>query len=46
MESEPIKPQIGEIVHADRAALRDPAVARRCLDLLEARGVLVFPGSA
>jgi alpha-ketoglutarate-dependent taurine dioxygenase len=41
--SEPIQPHIGEIVHADRAALLDEAVARRCLDLLEARGVLVFP---
>jgi alpha-ketoglutarate-dependent taurine dioxygenase len=41
--SEPIKKHLGEIVHVDRADLTDQAVAKQCLDLLEKRGVLVFP---
>jgi alpha-ketoglutarate-dependent taurine dioxygenase len=40
---EPIKPHIGAVVHVDRAALLDEAVARRCLDALDKHGVLVFP---
>jgi alpha-ketoglutarate-dependent taurine dioxygenase len=43
MEHEPVTPHIGEVVRLDRGALRDPDVARRCLALLAARGVLVFP---
>jgi alpha-ketoglutarate-dependent taurine dioxygenase len=38
-----IKPRIGSIVRADRSALTDEAVVQRCLELLESRGVLVFP---
>ncbi|MBV8804050.1 MAG: TauD/TfdA family dioxygenase [Sinobacteraceae bacterium] len=38
-----IKPNIGAVVHADREALRDEMFARRCLQLLDERGVLVFP---
>lgn len=40
---ENVKPNIGSIVHIERSALLDDAVAQQCLDLLEARGVLVFP---
>lgn len=43
MKTEDISPAIGTVVHVDKAALRDDEVARRCLELLEARGVLVFP---
>ena len=43
MKTEDISPAIGTAVHVDKAALRDDEVARRCLELLEARGVLVFP---
>ncbi len=43
IEIEPIKPLIGAIVHVERAALFDEAVAQRCLEALEDRGVLVFP---
>src|ERR1700758_4364887 len=43
MKVENIKPNIGALVHADRAELRDPAVAQHLLELLEERGVLVFP---
>lgn len=38
-----IKPAIGGVVHVDRAQLTDPAVAKRCAELLEERGALVFP---
>lgn len=44
MKTEDISPAIGTAVHVEKAALRDDEVARRCLELLEARGVLVFPG--
>lgn len=40
---ENIKPTIGATVRVDRAALRDDEVAQRCLELLDERGVLVFP---
>jgi alpha-ketoglutarate-dependent taurine dioxygenase len=44
IKSEPIKKHIGEVVHVDRAALAEEGFARRCLELLEERAVLVFPG--
>ena len=45
LKIEAIKPHIGSIIRADRAALcEDDATAQACLDLLEQRGVLVFPG--
>jgi alpha-ketoglutarate-dependent taurine dioxygenase len=40
---EPIKPNIGAIVHADRSDLFADDFASVCLDTLEVRGVLVFP---
>jgi alpha-ketoglutarate-dependent taurine dioxygenase len=40
---EHIKPSVGTIVHVDRASLFDDEVARRCLEQLDERGVLVFP---
>jgi len=40
---EPIKPNIGAIVHVDRSELLDQAVAWRFLEALEMHGVLVFP---
>ena len=43
MQVENLKPKIGARVHAERAELNDPAVAQRLLELLEERGVLVFP---
>lgn len=43
VEFEPIKPSIGAIVHAPRAALFDPEVVRRCREALDTRVVLVFP---
>jgi alpha-ketoglutarate-dependent taurine dioxygenase len=43
MKTEDINPAIGTAVHVDKAALRDDEVARRCLELLDQRGVLVFP---
>jgi alpha-ketoglutarate-dependent taurine dioxygenase len=44
LRSEPIKKHIGEIVHIDRADLGNDSVAQRCLELIEKRCVLVFPG--
>jgi alpha-ketoglutarate-dependent taurine dioxygenase len=41
---ENVKPKIGALVHIDRSAISDPEVARECLELLEQRQVLVFPG--
>jgi alpha-ketoglutarate-dependent taurine dioxygenase len=41
--AENIKPKIGSIVRVDRAALLDDEVAQRCLELLDERGVLLFP---
>ena len=43
LQVEPVKPAIGAVVHADRAALTDPASAQKILELLEKHGVLVFP---
>jgi alpha-ketoglutarate-dependent taurine dioxygenase len=43
MQVENIKPKIGSIVHVERSALLDQDVAKRCLELLDERGVLVFP---
>jgi alpha-ketoglutarate-dependent taurine dioxygenase len=43
MKTEDISPAIGTAVHVEKAALQDDEVARRCLELLEERGVLVFP---
>jgi alpha-ketoglutarate-dependent taurine dioxygenase len=43
MQVENIKPKIGSIVRVERSALLDPDVAQRCLELLDERGVLVFP---
>ncbi len=43
MKVENIKPLIGATVEVTRAELQDDAVAQRCRDLLEERGVLVFP---
>jgi len=40
---ENIKPNIGSIVRVERAALLEDEVAQRCLELLDERGVLVFP---
>jgi alpha-ketoglutarate-dependent taurine dioxygenase len=39
----PIKPHIGAVVELDRSALLDDAVITQLRDLLELRGVLVFP---
>lgn len=41
---DPIKPLIGGIVHVDKANLCDDQVVRQCLEALDDRGVLVFPG--
>lgn len=38
-----IKPHIGSIVEVDRRSLLDDDVIGQCLELLERRGVLVFP---
>lgn len=43
VDFEPIKPLTGSIVRARREALFDPAVARRCREMLDERAVLVFP---
>lgn len=43
IEIENVKPKIGTIVHVERSALLDDDVAKRCLELLDERGVLVFP---
>jgi len=43
MKTVDISPAIGTAVHVDKDALRDDDVARRCLELLDERGVLVFP---
>lgn len=44
IEHDNAKPAIGAIVHADKRDLQDPAFARDCLELLDERTVLVFPG--
>jgi alpha-ketoglutarate-dependent taurine dioxygenase len=43
MKIESIKPRIGSIVRVDRSSLLEEEVVQRCLELLESRGVLVFP---
>jgi alpha-ketoglutarate-dependent taurine dioxygenase len=43
IKSEHIKPHIGEVVHIDKANMLDKAVGQRVLELLDERGVLVFP---
>ena len=43
VEFENVKPYIGAIVHAERSALFDKAVAQACMERLEERGVLIFP---
>jgi alpha-ketoglutarate-dependent taurine dioxygenase len=43
MDVEDISPNIGARIRLDRAALLDAEVTKRCLQLLEDRGVLVFP---
>ena len=43
MQIENIKPKIGSIINVERSALFDQDVAERCLELLDERGVLVFP---
>lgn len=40
---EPIKPQIGSLVHVDKARLCEPEVVRAVREAMEQRGVLVFP---
>jgi alpha-ketoglutarate-dependent taurine dioxygenase len=44
MRVENIKPHIGARIYVDRQSLCDEAVVSRCLELLEQRAVLVFPG--
>ena len=43
MKTENISPNIGTVVHMERSTLLDDEVAQHCLQLLEVRGVLVFP---
>jgi alpha-ketoglutarate-dependent taurine dioxygenase len=43
IRTEHIKEELGEIVHVERSALHRDELAVRCLELLEERGVLVFP---
>jgi alpha-ketoglutarate-dependent taurine dioxygenase len=43
LDVEIIKPGIGAIVHADPQALVDGSVAKKVLELVEERGVIVFP---
>lgn len=38
-----IKPEIGAIVHVDRNAIFEPAVAQRIMELLETHDALIFP---
>ena len=40
VEFEPVKPLIGSVVRAERAALFDPEVVRRCREMLDGRAVL------
>ncbi len=37
------KPNVGSIVHVDRADMFNPEVAKACLAELDARGVIIFP---
>ena len=43
MKVEDARPNIGSIIHVDRSALLEGDVIHRCAELLEERGVLVFP---
>lgn len=43
IEIEKIKPNIGGVVHVDKADLCEPEIVRKCQEALEDRGVLVFP---
>lgn len=43
VEFENVKPLIGSIIRAERAALFDPEVVRQCREALDRRTVLVFP---
>jgi alpha-ketoglutarate-dependent taurine dioxygenase len=43
MRVENISPHVGARIHVDRSELLDEEVARRCLELLDERGVLVYP---
>jgi alpha-ketoglutarate-dependent taurine dioxygenase len=43
MDVEEITPKVGARIRADRGALLEAATTRRCLELLDERGVLVFP---
>src|SRR5690606_3980794 len=43
MKVENISPALGAVIHVDRSQLLDEAVAKQCVDLLDERGVLVFP---
>ena len=43
MRVEHRKPHIGSIVYADKTALLDADTVARCQELLERRGILVFP---
>jgi alpha-ketoglutarate-dependent taurine dioxygenase len=38
-----IKPEIGAVVHVDRNAIFEPAVAQRIMELLEIHDALIFP---
>jgi alpha-ketoglutarate-dependent taurine dioxygenase len=38
-----IKPEIGAVVHVDRKAIFEPAVAQRIMELLEIHDALIFP---
>jgi alpha-ketoglutarate-dependent taurine dioxygenase len=38
-----IKPAIGAVVHVDRSAICEPAVAHRIMELLEIHDALIFP---
>ena len=40
---EALKPALGAVIHCDRTALFDPEMGKRFYDLLEERGVLIFP---
>jgi alpha-ketoglutarate-dependent taurine dioxygenase len=43
LKTQNISPAIGTVVNVDRKSVMDEEVAQRCLELLEERGVLVFP---
>ena len=43
MKTEDISKAIGTVVHVDKSALLNEEVVHRCLELLDQRGVLVFP---